>query len=83
MNNKRNRVNRVIIVVIAPLSSLINHQLQKLNRVRQRAVVLNEKHDSHESCSQERSLDLRNVDVSRLKKGDYECIFAHLETLIF
>ena len=65
------------------LNSLINDQLQKINHLRQRAVVLSVKgHDSHESEDQEKSLDLTNVDASRLKKGDYEYIFTHPETCL-
>ena len=81
--NRRSEVLRKpVIVVISPLNSLINDQLQKINRVRQRAVVLNVKHDSHETDEQEQILDLTSVDVSRLKKGDYEYIFTHPETCL-
>ena len=82
-NRRTDVLEKPVIIVISPLNSLINNQLQKINRLRQRAVVLSVKgHDSHESEDQEQSLDLTNVDASRLKKGDYEYIFTHPETCL-
>ena len=68
-----------VIVVIYLLNLLINDQLQKINGVCQRAVVLNVKHDSHEQeRSLDLSLDLRNVDVSGLKKGGNDSLLIEL-----
>ena len=65
--NRTDVLEKPVIVVISPLNSLISDQLQKINRLRQRAVVLSVKeHDSHESLDQEQSLYLTNVDASRL-----------------
>ena len=70
-NRRTDVLQKLVIIVIFPLNSLINDQLQKINGLHQRAVVLSVKgHDSHESEDQEQSLDLTNVDASRLKKGD-------------
>ena len=81
--NRTDVLEKPVIIVISPLNLLINDQLQKINRLRQRAVVLSVKgHDSHESKGQEQTLDLTNVDASRLKKGDYEYIFTHPETCL-
>ena len=47
-------LEKPVIIVISPLNSLINDQLQKIDRLRQRAVVLSVKgHDLHESEDQE------------------------------
>ena len=81
MNRRSAAVKNPVISVIYQLNLLINDQLQKTNRVRQRAVVLNVKHGSHE---QERSLDLsldfRNVDVSGLKKGGNDSLPIELSS---
>ena len=81
-NRRSDVLKKPVIIVISPLNSLINDQLQKIHCVRQRAVVLSLKHDSHESDDQEQSLDLTSLDATRLKKGDYEYIFTHPETCL-
>ena len=53
-NRRTDVLEKPVIIVISPLNSLINDQLQKIDRLRQRAVVLSVKgHDLHESEDQE------------------------------
>ena len=49
-NRRTDVLEKPAIIVISPLNSLINDQLQKINHLCERAVVLSVKgHDSHDS----------------------------------
>ena len=74
---------KTVVLVIFPLNSLIQDQLQRINKGIERAVVLKrytgeESNDNHETDQ----LDLRDVDESRLRRADYNYIFAHPETCL-
>ena len=76
-------LEKTVIIVVFPLNSLIQDQLQKINRIRQRAVVLSVKRQTlDENDAGERSLDFTNIDKSRLHNADYEYIFTHPETCL-
>jgi superfamily II DNA helicase RecQ len=77
-------LKKTVIIVVFPLNSLIQDQLQKINRIRQRAVVLSVKRQAlqDENDAGERSLDFTNIDKSRLHNADYEYIFTHPETCL-
>jgi ATP-dependent DNA helicase RecQ len=76
------RGNDPVIIVIFPLNSLIQDQLQRINAVRTRTVVLSVKGNYNVSSGEQLNLDLANVDKLRLKNADYEYVLTHPETCL-
>ena len=73
------RENDPVILVIFPLNSLIQDQLQRINAVRTRAAVLSVKRNYDNELL---NLDLANVDELRLKNADYEYVLTHPESCL-
>ena len=68
-----------VVIVVSPLNSLIQDQVQKINAARTRAVVLSVKGKYNDSSVEQLNLDLTNVDEFHLKNADYEYVFTHPE----
>ena len=68
-----------VVIVVFPLNSLIQDQVQKINAARTRAVVLSVKGKHNDSSVEQLNLDLTNVDEFHLKNADYEYVFTHPE----
>ena len=77
-------LEKTVVIVVFPLNSLIHDQLQKINRTRQRAVVLSVKGQEldHNINAGEQNLDFTNIDELQLRNADYEYIFTHPETCL-
>lgn len=77
-------LEKTVVIVVFPLNSLIHDQLQKINRTRQRAVVLSVKGQEldHNINAGEQNLDFTNIDELQLRNADYVYMFTHPETCL-